>query len=205
MEQSKVSDFSIARILSSELGRHNPAGPRLAPDLRDVSRFGFCVDVTQVKSAVPVPVPACWQYFGQTFQPYGVGLQCTDASSGIDQNPNMRVCFWPDSADAFSGYHGFRPAGPAAGRLPRQKAQVRTVFTERQTKHLESLFSSNDYPPVEVRAQVAGRLGLSEETVRVWFKNRRAQRKRQCRSSKVKVPIALLPSAGTEKLLRTFL
>lgn len=49
----------------------------------------------------------------------------------------------------------------------RQKARVRTVFTDAQTRQLEALFDLTDYPPVEVRAEVAKSTGLSEETVRV--------------------------------------
>lgn len=49
----------------------------------------------------------------------------------------------------------------------RQKARMRTVFTDSQTKQLEALFELTDYPAVEARAEMARRTGLSEETVRV--------------------------------------
>ncbi|XP_076833285.1 dharma [Brachyhypopomus gauderio] len=61
----------------------------------------------------------------------------------------------------------------------RQRNRIRTVFTESQTKQLDQLFGITDYPSAEARAEVAKNTGLSEETVRVWFKNRRARRKRQ--------------------------
>nr|XP_057936491.1 dharma [Doryrhamphus excisus] len=203
MEQNRLSDFSIERILSLELG-HKPTGPGFAPDPHDVPHTGFGVESANMRPAAPVPIPACLQYFGETFYPYRVGLQHTEACN-FYQNSSMFVSFSPDSADvkALSGYHGYRPAGPP-GQLLRQKTRMRTVFTDYQTKHLESLFSITDYPPLEARAQVARSAGLSEETVRVWFKNRRARRKRQCSGSKVKAH-SPPPSAGTEKLLRTFL
>ncbi|XP_054649491.1 dharma [Dunckerocampus dactyliophorus] len=202
MEQSRLSDFSIERILSLELG-HKPTGPSFAPDLHDAPPAGFGEDAVNFRPAAPVPMPACFQYFGETFYPYGVGFQHTEACN-FYQNSSMFVSFSPNSADvqAVSGCHGYHPAGPP-GQLPRQKTRMRTVFTDCQTKHLETLFSITDYPPVEARAQVARSAGLSEETVRVWFKNRRARRKRQCSGSKVKVH-SPPPSAGTEKLLRTF-
>ncbi|XP_043115808.1 dharma [Puntigrus tetrazona] len=61
----------------------------------------------------------------------------------------------------------------------RQRSRIRTVFTEHQTETLERLFAATDYPSSETRAELAKNTGLSEETVRVWFKNRRARRKRQ--------------------------
>nr|AAI65258.1 Dharma protein [Danio rerio] len=61
----------------------------------------------------------------------------------------------------------------------RPRGRIRTVFTDNQTEQLERLFAVTDYPTVETRAELAQNTGLSEETVRVWFKNRRARRKRQ--------------------------
>ncbi|XP_016375399.1 dharma [Sinocyclocheilus rhinocerous] len=61
----------------------------------------------------------------------------------------------------------------------RQRSRIRTVFTENQTETLERLFAITDYPSAETREELAKNTGLSEETVRVWFKNRRARRKRQ--------------------------
>ncbi|KAK7156566.1 hypothetical protein R3I94_006581 [Phoxinus phoxinus] len=61
----------------------------------------------------------------------------------------------------------------------KQRSRIRTVFTDSQTEQLERLFALTDYPTAETRADLAKNTGLSEETVRVWFKNRRARRKRQ--------------------------
>ncbi|KAJ0055293.1 hypothetical protein NL108_014194 [Boleophthalmus pectinirostris] len=63
------------------------------------------------------------------------------------------------------------------------KPRVRTVFTESQLQRLEELFKHTKYPAPEMRAEVAQSTGLSEETIRVWFKNHRARRKRQSSSS----------------------
>ncbi|KAK1150762.1 homeobox protein goosecoid-like [Acipenser oxyrinchus oxyrinchus] len=60
-----------------------------------------------------------------------------------------------------------------------KRHRVRTVFTDSQTEELELLFDRSDYPVPEARERLARRVGLSEETIRVWFKNRRARRKRQ--------------------------
>lgn len=49
----------------------------------------------------------------------------------------------------------------------RQKARMRTVFTESQSSQLEALFQRTDYPAAETRAELARSSGLSEETVRV--------------------------------------
>ncbi|KAG9340514.1 hypothetical protein JZ751_021334 [Albula glossodonta] len=62
---------------------------------------------------------------------------------------------------------------------PRKRSRMRTVFTGYQTQELEHLFSVTDYPASEAREELAVKAGLSSETVRVWFKNRRARRKKQ--------------------------
>uniref|UniRef100_A0A4W4GCT9 Homeobox domain-containing protein n=1 Tax=Electrophorus electricus TaxID=8005 RepID=A0A4W4GCT9_ELEEL len=72
----------------------------------------------------------------------------------------------------------------------RQRNRIRTVFTESQTKQLDQLFSLTDYPSAEARAALAKSTGLSEETVRVWFKNRRARRKIQKSTSSAMGPHA---------------
>lgn len=67
-----------------------------------------------------------------------------------------------------AGYHGYHPPGVAAqAQWLRQKARVRTVFTDAQLGQLEALFDLTDYPPAEARAELARSSGLSEETVRV--------------------------------------
>ncbi|KAG7256758.1 hypothetical protein CRUP_025648 [Coryphaenoides rupestris] len=58
-----------------------------------------------------------------------------------------------------------------------QVSRVRTVFTGSQTAELERLFRCTEYPPAAARAALAQNTRLPEETV--WFKNRRARRKRQ--------------------------
>ncbi|XP_069043768.1 dharma isoform X2 [Lepisosteus oculatus] len=71
-------------------------------------------------------------------------------------------------------------AGPADGDLGgKQRRRWRTVFTRSQTEQLERVFGRADYPSPQEREELARRLGLSEEAVRVWFKNRRARKKRQ--------------------------
>lgn len=63
--------------------------------------------------------------------------------------------------------HGYCRAGVPAQAQLRQRARVRTVFTDAQMRQLEALFDLTDYPPAEARAEVAKSSGLSEETVRV--------------------------------------
>ncbi|XP_041851057.1 dharma [Melanotaenia boesemani] len=101
--------------------------------------------------------------------------------------------------------HDAQPGHQAAGVSvqSRQKARMRTVFTDSQIKQLEALFELTDYPAIEARAELARNAGLHEETVRVWFKNRRARRKRQRSSSRVKSPRPSSPSPAAEKKLFT--
>ncbi|XP_035240184.1 dharma [Anguilla anguilla] len=68
---------------------------------------------------------------------------------------------------------------PPTVNNPRKRNRMRTVFTETQAQKLEHLFGVTDYPAAEAREELAVKAGLSAETVRVWFKNRRARRRRQ--------------------------
>ncbi|XP_035535540.1 dharma [Morone saxatilis] len=216
MDGSRVSDFSIERILSPQLG-HRPPVREVSPDgYLHVFPGGFSLDSINLRAPVParapVQMPDCLQYrgmsFGEAFYPYGPGFHHTDCSmnSGVyvhfsSQDSADFILSSPD-AQPLAGYHGYHQAGVSA--QSRQKSRMRTVFTDSQTKQLEALFELTDYPAVEARAQLARSSGLSEETVRVWFKNRRARRKRQCSGSKVKS--ASPPrSAGAEKLFTSFL
>ncbi|XP_062275915.1 dharma [Scomber scombrus] len=190
MEGSRVSDFSIQRILSPQFG-HKPSMMDFSPDgyLYGLPG-GFSLDYRNLRPPVPVsvPVPDCLHYRGMScgdpFYSYGAGFHHTDFTSIYpDSGVYMRLS--QDSADAHLGYH---QPGLTGQSQPRQKARMRTVFTDCQTKQLEALFELTDYPAVEARAEVARSTGLNEETVRVWFKNRRARRKRQRSGSKVKSP-----------------
>ncbi|XP_026151955.1 dharma [Mastacembelus armatus] len=197
MDGSRVSDFSIERILSPQLG-HKPQ-VEFSPDEYLQGFPGrFSLDCGNLEPPapvpMPVPVPGCLQYRGmgcvEACYPCGAGFHRTDFTS-IYPNSGVYLHFSSrDSTDAqpLPGYHGYHQAGVSSQSQHRQKARTRTVFTDSQSRQLEALFELTDYPAVEARAEVARRSGLSEETVRVWFKNRRARRKRQCSGSKVKSP-----------------
>ncbi|XP_042342818.1 dharma [Plectropomus leopardus] len=213
-----MTDFSIERILSPQLGHKQP-------QLRDCPPggcshripAGFSLDSGNVGPPapvlVPVPVPGCLQYrgmsFGEAFYPLGAGFHHSDFSSfypNLQQSAHLRFS-GQDSADAqqVAGYHGYHHAGLPAQPQSRQKARMRTVFTDTQTKRLEALFELNQYPAVEARAEVARSTGLSEETVRVWFKNRRARTKRQRSGSKVKSPSPPPTEPADKKFLSSIL
>ncbi|XP_069566579.1 dharma [Brachyistius frenatus] len=116
-------------------------------------------------------------------------LRGIPAGSGLNLRPPAPIPIpVPIHAQPLAGYVGYHQAGEPAQLQPRQKARMRTVFTDSQTKKLEGLFELTDYPPVEARAEVARSTGLSEEIIRVWFKNHRARKKQQHGGSKVKSP-----------------
>ncbi|KAM9852926.1 dharma [Aulostomus maculatus] len=200
MDGSRVSDFSIERILSPQLGhQHRVAAFPPGGFLQDL-RGGFSLHPGSLRPPAPVPVPCCLRYPAMSF---GDGFRYTDFP-GVYHNSGVHLRFTRDFADAPlpAGYRGYpRHVWTSAQSQPCQKPRMRTVFTDSQTKQLEALFQLTDYPAVETRAEVARSTGLSEETVRVWFKNRRARRKRQYSGSKVKSPS---PPPSTEAETKVF-
>ncbi|XP_030599592.1 dharma [Archocentrus centrarchus] len=175
MDGGRVSDFSIERILSPQLG------PR--PD--EYHRGVIRVDSANVRPPAPVQVPmqvmGCQQCkemsFGEEWYPF---YRAAFHQQNFYPNYGIYAQFSPNSADVqpLATYSGY-PRVTVVAQQPLQKFRMRTVFTDSQIKQLEALFEITDYPAVETRAELARRTGLSEETVRVWFKNRRARRKRQ--------------------------
>ncbi|XP_055232216.1 rhox homeobox family member 1 [Gorilla gorilla gorilla] len=57
----------------------------------------------------------------------------------------------------------------------------RTKFTLLQVEELESVFRHTQYPDVPTRRELAENLGVAEDKVRVWFKNKRARCRRHQR------------------------
>lgn len=169
MDGSRVSDFSIERILSPQLG-HKPPAVAFSPQLQghpgglglESGSLGLESGSLRPPAPVQIPVgllPYRGMSFGQGFYPCTAGCHHADFAR-VYSNSGVYCA-------GTQGYHGYHPAGVHAQSQLRQKARMRTVFTESQTKQLEALFDLTDYPTVEARAEVARSTGLSEETVRV--------------------------------------
>lgn len=103
---SRVSDFSIDRILSPQLGHKQPA-MEFSPDgyLYGLPG-GFSLDSGTLRAPapvpvpVPVPVPGCLQYrgmgFGEAYCPYGAGFH----HSSMYPNSGVYVHFGSSSPDS---------------------------------------------------------------------------------------------------------
>nr|BBA66248.1 homeobox protein Dharma [Nothobranchius korthausae] len=194
MDGIRVSDFSIERIVSSQFGRPPVPVPEPEPYLRIPDRLDLELASISHPALFPdhVPVPGCLLSLEMQF-----GDACCPCACAFHHAALSRSC------QSHGIYFIQNPAEPGVQQLGGhrgqqqvrscQKTRMRTVFTAGQTQQLEALLNITDYPNLQDRAELARGTGLSEDTVRVWFKNRRARRKRQRRGSKVRSgPSALL-------------
>ncbi|XP_048120883.1 dharma [Alosa alosa] len=180
----KFSNFSIDHILdkSAEVTPHpytdGGSSPAQRGDLyhsaQPAGLNGFCTYGMQI--GIPV-----YQVSPQAYSFCSACCYSRPAPSNIST-------FSPGHSEAYAYETGSQTDQMCCPHAvnPRHRSRMRTVFTECQTKQLDHLFSMTDYPSVEARAELARNTGLTEETVRVWFKNRRARRKRQ--NTRVKSP-----------------
>ncbi|KAG9265105.1 dharma [Astyanax mexicanus] len=193
MDTSKFSNFSIDYILgeSSSRPHTHTAEPPAAPQ----ALRGDCGGVNLLPSSgfsaqslggaavppLPAPCPGTYVYDRAPYSTYNT-FTCCGPVTYYQTSFNLNYC----------GTERWFHSHPDCDRdeahcyqtgQQRQRNRIRTVFTENQTRQLDQLFSITEYPSVEARAELARNTGLSEEIVRVWFKNRRARRKRQRPSS----------------------
>uniref|UniRef100_A0AAY5LA02 Homeobox domain-containing protein n=1 Tax=Esox lucius TaxID=8010 RepID=A0AAY5LA02_ESOLU len=191
MDSNKVSNFSIDHILGSEVGSSYPSGSQTSQHfghlpgifghgLSNGHNIKWNYDRPLTTSHVQ-QVPTTSHTFDYTGSYLGYGsfhsqhadwyFSASYHRVPIDERVSYPLCTKMDQG----------------GNL-RNRGRLRTVFTDSQTKELEQLFDITDYPGVEARAELARNASLTEEIVRVWFKNRRARRKKQKSGTKAHSP-----------------
>ncbi|CAL8350165.1 unnamed protein product [Arctogadus glacialis] len=171
MNGSRLTDFSIDHILSSGFPRSAGSSAQKTPGTTFPPGEAF---FRRVPGGVCSARPG-----GPGLRSYG-GFRPDLVPPDLSYYP-PDLSFYPAGLTFYPRHQTSHPGpmfltGPAAGR---PVTRSRTVFTPGQTQLLQRLFLLTDYPAADARASLAADSGLTEETVRVWFKNRRARRKRE--------------------------
>ncbi|CAL8332491.1 unnamed protein product [Boreogadus saida] len=166
MNGSRLTDFSIDHILSSGFPRSAGSSAQKTPGTTFPPGEAFF-------RRVPGGVCSSGQGGPGSLLSYG-GFRPDLVPTDLSVYP-PDLSFYPAGLTFYPRHQTSHP-GPAVGR---PDARSRTVFTPGQTQLLQQLFLLTDYPAADARASLAADSGITEETVRVWFKNRRARRKRE--------------------------
>ncbi|XP_008569405.1 PREDICTED: homeobox protein notochord [Galeopterus variegatus] len=78
----------------------------------------------------------------------------------------------------------------------RHQKRIRTMFNLEQLEELEKVFAKQHNLVGKKRAQLAARLNLTENQVRVWFQNRRVKYQKQ---QKLKLPVTSAGAASPDE------
>eukprot|EP00118_Oscarella_pearsei_P025471 m.308235 g.308235 ORF g.308235 m.308235 type:complete len:218 (+) comp43619_c0_seq1:85-738(+) len=65
------------------------------------------------------------------------------------------------------------------GAIDGKTRRTRVMFTRLQLKHLEHIYTVQQYPKMGTRKRIGESMGISERRIQVWFQNRRAKAKRE--------------------------
>ena len=97
------------------------------------------------------------------------------------------LTYYSGSVDPKNNVGGVDKLGSSASKDGKKEKKGRATFSGNQIDELEKIFGSNQYLTNQERHNLAERLSLSENQVKIWFQNRRTK----CRRTSWKRPSSM--------------
>ncbi|VDO04813.1 unnamed protein product [Rodentolepis nana] len=178
---------------STNLAHNDPRKACTAPVLSPMS------NQSKITALSLTPLLTTANQMQQEQQPYGIsGMIPQDVSAPASQDiwtpavTSFATLDWmtptdgrkrsaASSIESFESDAASSPVISDGGEERKPYIRYRTTFNQKQVAILEKEFERSHYPEYSVREDLSEKTGLPESRIQVWFANRRAKYRKECR------------------------